>query len=199
MYRRAQGPLISGVWYSSPMSEIFKVTATSKPDGKLVPFGPVDQQTGWQLEIPKTLTRLVTYPNLDLDLLLELEFSGERVEISSVLIKGVGGYVSTRALTQLGLPLVIKHIVGSSVPGAERWSKPAKSENLNRPESIEYLAQMYWFEYVGWGTPRVNIMNYMGWKRANANLQIKKIDAVHALPGAHSVARKVSPRKKSRN
>lgn len=178
------------------MSETFKVTATDKADGKLVPFGPLDQQTGWQLEIPKTMTRLVTYPNLDLKLLLDLEFSGERVEISSVLIKGVGGFVSTRALTQLGLPLVIKQIVDSCVPDAKRWSKPAKRENLNRPQSIEYLAQMYWFEYVGWGTPRVNLMNYMGWKRANANLQIKKINAEHALPGAHSVARKASPRKK---
>jgi hypothetical protein len=170
------------------MTETFRISAAKQKDGKLVQFGPLDPETGWTMMIPEHLTRIVFYPQMKLEITLDCVFTGERLEITLMTIEGRGGFVSTRDLTQLALPSVMREIVVGAVPDAHRWSNPASADNLNRPEGYGYLAQMYWFEYAGWGTPRANIMTYMDWSRANANFHIKKINRNFSLPRAHSEA-----------
>lgn len=172
------------------MSEPFKISASKQKDGKLVQFGPLDTETGWTMAIPEHLTRNVYYPQMKLEITLDCVFSGERLEITLMTIEGRGGFVSTRDLTQLALPAVMREIAISAVPDSQRWSNPASADDLSRPEGYGYLAQMYWFEYVGWGTPRANIMAYMNWSRANANFHIKKINRNFPLPRAHTEAAK---------
>ncbi len=182
-------PLMIGVWHTGFMSEPFKISPTKEKDGKLVPFGPFDSETGWAMQIPERLSRIVYYPRLKLEIVLDCVFSGERLEIALMTIEGKGGFVTTRDLTQLGLPAVMGEIARGAVPDSARWSKPASAKALNRPEGYPYLAQMYWFEYIGWGSPRANIMTYMNWSRANANFHIKKINSNFPLPGAHAATK----------
>ena len=175
------------------MNDTFTVTSSAVQDGDLVAFGPFDPQTGWQLQIPCTLTRKVVYPALRLEILLDCVFSGDRLEISKLSIEGLDAYVATRDLTQLALPAVMGEIVATSVPAAERWSAPLAQSNSNRLTNAGYLAQLYWFHYAGWGAPRAAIMNYMSWSRANANFHIKKIAKLFQLPGSHSYSTVGSP------
>jgi hypothetical protein len=137
------------------------------------------------MSIPNRLTRTVTYPELGLEIELECVFSGERLEIAKMTVQGVGGYIATRDLTQLSLPQVMRAIVSEAVPEANRWSQLENESQSNRLTDPCHLAQIYWLEYVGWGTPRARIMKYMGWSRANANFHIKKINKNFPLPGAH--------------
>ena len=78
-------------------------------------------------------------------------------------------------------------VVSTVVPEARAFEKQIKSTLLDKPDGPAFLAQLYWFEFVGWGSPRASIMSYMGWSRANANFHIKRINKLFPLPGARAL------------
>jgi hypothetical protein len=163
----------------------FKLETVGVPDGKPVDFGPFDQETGTQQSIPSSLSRRVIYPELGVSAVVECVFTGDRLEIERISVENNGKFVSTKVLTQLALPAVIRAIAIEVVPNAKLWAelKPNQDFKLEGPT---FLAQVYWFEHISWGSPRGSIMSYMGWSRTNANFHISKIARDFPLPGPHS-------------
>jgi hypothetical protein len=167
------------------MEAIFKLESIGKPDGKSVVFGPYDQETGTQQSIPSRLTRRVVYPELEVAAVVECIFTGDKLEIQSLDVQSNGKFVSTKVLTQLALPSVIRAIALEVVPNAKLWAE-LKADKQVKPVDPIFLAQVYWFEHISWGSPRGSIMTYMNWSRTNANFHISKIARNFPLPGAHA-------------
>lgn len=171
------------------MSLPFKLESAGVPDGKPVEFGPFDHETGTQQSVPETLTRRVHYPELEVSALVDCIFTGDKLEIQSITVQSKGKFVSTKVLTQLALPAVIRAIAIEVVPNARLWAYLDATQIFKR-EGPTFLAQVYWFEHISWGSPRVSIMNYMNWSRTNANFHISKIARNFPLPGAHALNKK---------
>jgi hypothetical protein len=169
------------------MEAIFELESIGKPDGKSVEFGPYDHETGTQQSIPSKLTRRVVYPQLEVAAVVECIFTGDKIEVQSIRVENDGKFVSTKVLTQLALPAVIREIAIQEVPNSKFWSQLDK-DNPRKLTGPTFLAQVYWFEHISWGSPRGSIMNYMGWSRTNANFHISKIARNFGLPGSHSKA-----------
>lgn len=131
------------------------------------------------------MERRVTYHHLDLELELLMVFAGERIEIKELRVIGVNGFVATQYLTGLGLPRIIRAIAVSSIPGSARW-QPDRKEGESKDLSYKFLAELYWFEHISWGSPRTALMNYTGWSRANTNWHLRRIAKEFPLPGPHS-------------
>jgi hypothetical protein len=168
------------------MNSSFKVERTGIPDGRIVTFGPFDPDTGATLTIPATFTRRVSYPAIGLAAILECVFTGDRIEVESIKIERVEKFISTKVLTQLALPAVIREIAEDAIPNSNRWAK-LNAATDNKAENPEFLAQIYWFEHVSWGSPRGSIMTYMNWSRTNANFHITKFSKNLPMPGVHSL------------
>jgi hypothetical protein len=167
------------------MALSFRLESAGVPDGELVDFGPFDQESGSQASIPAQLTRKVTYPELGVIALFECVFTGDRLEIQGISVESNGKFVSATAMSQLSIPAVIREIAVQAVPNSKIWAL-AGSGQQRRYEGQTFLAQVYWFEHISWGSPRASIMKYMNWSRTNANFHISKISREVELPGAHS-------------
>jgi hypothetical protein len=177
------------------MSLPFNLESAGVADGKPVEFGPFDHETGTQQSIPETLTRRVIYPELGITALVECILTGDKLEIQTICVQNSGKFISTKVLTQLALPAVIRAIAIEVVPNAELWAHLDSSDILKH-EGQTFLAQVYWFEHISWGSPRGSIMAYMNWSRTNANFHISKIARKFPLPGAHSIEKKANARQK---
>lgn len=167
------------------MEFVFKLQSANVTDGERVNFGPFDHETGSQQSIPVSLTRQVVYPDLEVSALVECVFTGDKLEIQSITVSKDGKFVSTKVLTQLALPAVIRAIAIEVIPNSHLWAQ-LNGEQIGKPEGPAFLAQVYWFEHVSWGSPRGSIMNYMNWSRTNANFHISKIARQFGLPGSHA-------------
>ena len=168
-----------------------KIRPSEIPDGELVHFGPRDEITGRHLAIPRTFSRIVENSALGFELQLWCEFSGDRIEVKKLTIDAGDGEISSRKLLQLGLPAIVRHIAFEVVPGAAFWTFEGQERNPDwhaANTDHEFLAQMYWFEHISWGSPRQEIMRYFGMKRTAANSLIRKIARYIKLPGSHDKA-----------
>jgi len=170
------------------MALSFSLESAGVPDGELVAFGPFDQESGSQASIPTQLTRKVTYPELGVVALFELVFTGDRLEIQRISVESNEKFVSATVMSQLSIPAVIREIAVQTVPNSKIWAL-AGSGQQRRYEGQAFLAQVYWFEHISWGSPRASIMKYMSWSRTNANFHISKISREVELPGAHAKPR----------
>lgn len=149
-------------------------------------FGPTDEKTGKRLAIPRTFSRIVDIQDLQFQLELWCEFSGDRIEVRKLCIEANGGEIASRKLLQLGLPAIVREIAFEVIPDAKFWTVEGQEPNLDwnsMNTQPEFLAQMYWFEHVSWGSPRQEIMRYFGMKRTAANALIRKVSKYIPLPG----------------
>ena len=167
------------------MEAIFKLESAGKIDGKRVEFGPYDHETGTQQSIPSRLSRRVVYPELGVAAVIDCVFTGDKIEVQSIKIENDGKFVSTKVLTQLALPAVIREIAIQEVPNSKLWAQ-LDGDNPHKLTGPTFLAQVYWFEHISWGSPRGSIMNYMSWSRTNTNFHISKIARNFGLPGSHA-------------
>jgi hypothetical protein len=167
------------------MEFTFKLEKVKIADGPRVEFGPFDHETGTQQSIPMTLTRRVVYPELEVAAIVECVFTGDKLEVQSLAVQNNGKFVSTKVLTQLALPSVIRAIAIEVIPNSNLWAQ-LDGEQIMKHEGPTFLAQIYWFEHISWGSPRGSIMKYMNWSRTNANFHITKIARQFGLPGSHS-------------
>ena len=166
------------------MTTNFIVSRTNSVDGELVEFGPLDQVEMKKLAIPSSLARVVSYPELSLVIELSCTFTGDRIDITKMVIQSSDSFIATRDLTQLALPSVSRAISLESIPGSSYWTSQS---NPSITENRAFLAQLYWLEHVSWGSPRAAIMNLTSWSRTNANWHIKKLAKEFELPGAHAI------------
>lgn len=164
------------------MERRVRIHSTETSDGPLTQVGPTMPNLSVQLEVPSTLTREVFYGKDEPRVLIELVFSGERLEVKRLTAHSETGFVTTQFLTQLGLPRLIRQIGVETIPNCSTWI-PSEGQEGMGIESYNYLAQLYWFEHATWGSPRVAIMKFTGWSRANANWHIRKIRKQFLLPG----------------
>jgi hypothetical protein len=165
-----------------------KIRPSDVPDGEIVSFGPIDDRTGKQLAIPRTFSRIVENSALGFQLQLWCEFSGDRIEVKKLTIDAGDGEIASRKLLQLGLPAIVRQIAFEVVPGAAFWTFEGQERNLDwdaMNTHHEFLAQLYWFEHISWGSPRQEIMRYFGMKRTAANALIRKVARHITLPGSH--------------
>jgi hypothetical protein len=167
----------------------FEITSGGQPDGSLVLFGNLDPKNDRKLQIPATFERRVKYVSQQLELELHCVFTGDRIEISRMVISGLGKFVGSRDLTQLSLPQVIRKIAFDVIPNSHEWTEETRSKdiewgNLNAGDG--FLAQLYWFEHVSWGAPRSALMSYLGCSRTTANAHIRRIAKQFDLPGVHA-------------
>jgi len=154
---------------------IFLRETVKAKGAKVIPFGPVASD-GYQLSLPERVTATVDYSNFKVD--YTLFFNGERMVVESVNISGVDdqGFVSTRDLTQLNIPKVIRDVVykyNSDFGG--------RLDTLALKDRIT-LAQYYFLEFTCDGSPRKALMDYMDWSRTNANFHITKYAKAGMIP-----------------
>lgn len=166
------------------MEPAFFITATDIVDGPLRGVGPQGFEYPFEIQVPQKMQRKVTYADQDIEVLVDLVFAGERIEVRNLQLSGQDGYITTKYLTGLGLPKIIRAIAVDSIPNSSRWLKAAEEDV--KIQSYKYLAELYWFEHISWGSPRSAIMKYTGWSRANSNWHLRKIAKQFPLPAPHS-------------
>ena len=178
-------PLLFRVCHNGFMTSNFRISKSDKPDGFLVPFGPLDPDTGWQLTIPKTFTRKVWYERLGLDVKITCTFTGQKVEIRSLSVNSEGQEVTSRALTQLSLPEVIHEATLSAIPDSDKWDLSNKKKRLEfglvDSKSL-FVAQLYWLEHISSGTPRAAIMEYLNAPRPTVNQWLREFKKFGYIP-----------------
>jgi hypothetical protein len=167
------------------MDTEFTISRTDEPDGPLRHVGPQGFEYPFEIRVPVAMQRRVTYAAQDLEVTVNLVFPGERIEIRELHVSGGDGYIATQYLTGLGLPRVIRAIALDSIPNSARWL-PTETGQKEKDLSYKYLAELYWFEHISWGSPRSAIMKYTSWSRANTNWHLRKIAKEFPLPGPHS-------------
>ena len=178
-------PAIFGVWHTSFMHEVVLVERADSRDGNLVPVGPKGGIAGRSLLLPATFTRIATLSDKKLKMTIDCQFVGERYEVKSVTVESLEGFVSTRDLTQLGIPRVIRSLAPDLIPDFEYWTAAGMKEN-SRFEALKhdfvYLAQMYWMHTAVYGKPRIEIANALGISKSTTNVLLRRIEAEISLP-----------------
>jgi hypothetical protein len=153
-------------------------------DGPMVAFGP--ESPSWpQLVVPASLARTVTYTSNPLTVVLECRFDQDKLQLKKVQIENFEGFVSSRDLTQLKLPVLMRAVALESIPGSGDFLALAKTK-LSNPqllrENLLLLAQVYWLENVTWGSPRKTIMEFADCSRSTASEYIRLADKAFGLP-----------------
>ena len=156
-----------------------EIRDTEEFDGKMQNVGGYIPDVAHQLLVPKSIKREVFYgenqPLLTLSLSL---LDTNRFEVVGMNLQTPenGSSISTNFLTKLSIPKVIRQIAVEAIPYSSYWTTPPTEY------SDDYLAQLYWFEHVTWGAPRLAIMSFTGWSRANTNYHLRRISKVFDLP-----------------
>jgi hypothetical protein len=162
--------------------EIFE---TEDLDGKLktVPgyYIPLGEQ---QLLVPERASRYVVYEDVEAKVKVTIALVDSRFEVVSLGIGDGSQPVYTRSLTKLSLPKVVREIALRAIPRSDYWTSKSLVSKLDITD--DYLAQLYWFEYITRGAPREAIMQVTGWSRANANYHIRRISKFIDLPNPSS-------------
>jgi hypothetical protein len=165
------------------MTEDFALSPTNEADKELTQVGPLLRNLPHQLTVPKEMVRKVIYGQDAPEVFIRVSFLGERLEVTELKVVASREPVSTQFLTKLTLPKVLRAIAVESTPHASNWLLAGNYET-SLP-NYEFLAQLYWFEYMSWGSPRSRIMEHMGWSRANTNWHLRKIARRCNLPRPH--------------
>ena len=172
------------------MHEVLFVEKTEEPDGALVSIGPDGGVLKKRLLLPLTFTRKVLLGSRKLEMTLQCELFGERYEARRVNVQVPEGFVSTRDLTQLGIPRVIRSIASDLVPDFAVWTALGMRgspliEEL-RQDHI-YLAQMYWLHNAVHGKPRIELAEALGISKSTSNVLLRRIEETIPLPRENSV------------
>jgi hypothetical protein len=171
------------------MLEILMLQKADVPDGALVEVGPRDGVLGRPLLLPSTFTRNAFLSSNKIKMTLECVFSGERYEVKSVRVESLDGYVSTRDLTQLGIPRVIRSLAPELVPNYEVWTAEGLKKEpkfMFLKHDYGYLAQMYWLHSAIYGKPRLEITNALGISKSTSNVLLRRIEEEIPLPRENS-------------
>jgi len=167
---------------------VFTVAKTGKKDGAVVSFGPPTSLVKHPLAIAQLFTRSVSYDDMAMSLEIDFSFDGDKVQIKRLVADGGVSYVGSRDLTQLSLPAVTREAAISAIPNSKFWLNDYKKIQFDKASDLTLLAQLYWFEHVTWGSPRVAIQEFLGCKRTTANYYIRLVGALTSLPGQHKTS-----------
>jgi hypothetical protein len=172
------------------MDVTFRISPSNASDGQLIDVcAPLTTQKH-RLLVPKTLSRVVDYGPDRPKVSVDLELYEGRLEVDRLNIERHTEYISTFFLTHLALPKVIRQVAISAIPNSSHWLSPEESVLEHEDE---YLVQLYWFEYLSWGSPRTALMEATGWSRPNTNWHLRKLSKRFAMPGPHAQKADTTP------
>jgi hypothetical protein len=165
-------------------SELKILEIEGENDGALVPIGPNDRGLRFALEIPSSFARRFVSPETGLAMELHCIFDGEKVSLTKLVVeKGPTG-ITTRELGQLKLPYLIQALSYTVIPNSTHWT--ADSYDPAESQTFAFMAQLYWFEHISWGNPRLRLMRLFQWPKSTASYQLRKINDRWPLPGIHA-------------
>jgi hypothetical protein len=127
----------------------------------------------------------VEYLSLSINLELTFGFDGDKVQITRLLAEAMNGHIGSRDLTQMSLPAVTRDAARAAVTDSKFWSGDFNKQAEQRNSDFHFLAQLYWFEHVTGGSPRLVIQDFLGCKRTTANYYIRLVGSQFSLPGIH--------------
>lgn len=149
----------------------------TKKDGPLVYFGPESNGDIVQLKLPAASKRLVDYDEHGFSVEYMFLFNGEKLSLVTMNVIRVinPNGISTKALTELQIPKVMRELVYAYNPTLD-----VAARNKNR--TVEDLVQAYLAEHACSGSPRRAVIERTGWSRANANFHLKKYAKAELIP-----------------
>jgi hypothetical protein len=154
-------------------------------DGPLRDVGPVDSLGDFPLRIPASFTRLVKARESNRRFQLTIEFDGTKLRVVELLITDHNSSISPRDLLAVSLPKLIRACAETAIPNSAFWTSELRQlpdiENRLR-EDLALLSKLYWFEYITWGNPRVEIQKLLQSQKTTANYYIRLASKVHNLP-----------------
>ena len=156
-------------------------------DGPLMDVGPVIGFDDFTLKVPRSFTRVVTSDNSDWVLEIRIQFDGQKLRVVDLRIQSQTSPITPRGLLALSLPKIVRACAESAIPNSAFWT-----EELPRMQGIEnrlrddpfLLSKFYWFEYITWGSPRVEIQKLLKCQKTTANHFIRLASKLHTLPEA---------------
>lgn len=156
-------------------------------DGPLLDVGPADSLGDYPLQIPATFTRLVELRESNRRFQLTIEFDGTKLRVTELLISDHSNSISPRDLLAVSLPKLIRACAEAAIPNSEFWASELSNlpdiENRLR-DDLSLLSKLYWFEYITWGNPRVEIQKLLQCQKTTANYYIRLASRIHSLPEA---------------
>jgi hypothetical protein len=145
----------------------------------MIEFGPADSGSR-RLSLPESITRVVKYKELDLEVRYQIRFNGERLRIDSMEVLGESG-ITTAALTKLKIPKLLRSLVYEYNPWLHSLIASGDTNKVS-------LAQLYWAEYVCQGSPRLVVKNQIGKSTNTTNCYLRKFEASGLVPKDRSPA-----------
>ncbi len=186
MCQRMFGYLGTGVRDNSWMENQLKVQNRGV-DGVLRDVGPLDAFRDFPLQIPERFTRLVTTEGSERAIELTLHFDGQKLRIMELRIRDEVNPITPRELLSLSLPKLVRACAESAIPNSEFWTRELPRlpniENQLRDDLL-LLSKLYWFEYITWGNPRVEVQRLLQCQKTTANYYIRLASKFHTLPEA---------------
>lgn len=156
-------------------------------DAPLRDVGPVIGFDDYPLRVPGEFRRLVTSDAMDWQVELTIRFDGRKLRIIDLRIHARNDPITPRDLLGLSLPKLVRACAETAIPNSDFWTR-----DLPRLPNIEHrlrddlylLAKLYWFEYITWGSPRVEIQKLLNSQKTTANYYIRLASKLHTLPEA---------------
>jgi hypothetical protein len=181
----ASYPALTEVRHNGDMEyELKIVKIDGELDGDLVPVGPTDAELRFALEIPSSFARKFVNPKNGLAIELHCTFDGDKANLTKLVVEKGSTGITTRELGQLKLPFLIQLLCHEVIPNAKHWT--GVSNNQAERQTYAFMAQLYWFEHISWGNPRMRLMELFEWPKSTASYQLRKLNQQWSLPGIHS-------------
>ena len=156
-------------------------------DGPLREVGPQDRLGDYSLSIASSFTRLVTMDESSRSVQLTLDFDGSKLKIVELRIADRENAITSRDLLSVSLPKLVRACAETAIPKSQFWTSDLQSlpdiQNRLR-DDLYLLSKLYWFEYITWGNPRVEIQKLLQCQKTTANYYIRLASKVHRLPEA---------------
>lgn len=156
-------------------------------DGPLMDVGPVSGFDDFPLKVPSKFTRVVTTQGSDWVIEVTITFDGRKLGLYDLGIHASKDPITPRELLAISLPKIVRACAENAIPRSEFWTQelpelPNIDSRLR--DDLRLLAKFYWFEYITWGSPRVEIQKLLKCQKTTANYYIRLASKLHTLPEA---------------
>jgi hypothetical protein len=160
------------------------VAIEGERDGDLVAVGPTNPDLRFALEIPSSFARKFVNPQNGLAIELHCTFDGDKTNLTKLVVEKGSTGITTRELGQLKLPELIQRLCHEVIPNSKHWTGASTGQPAR--QTFAFMAQLYWFEHISWGNPRMRLMELFQWPKSTASYQLRKLNKQWPLPGIHA-------------
>lgn len=153
--------------------------------GSLRDVGPEIPFDDFPLRVPTKFSRMVTSVDSDWMIEISIHFDGRKLQVFDLQIHAQSTPITPRGLLSLSLPKLVRACAETAIPNSDFWTEhlPRLPDIQNRlRDDLSLLAKYYWFEYITWGNPRVEIQELLKCQKTTANYYIRLASKLHTLP-----------------